>query len=36
MWKMWITMWIIFMQKKFLKNFKKVIDKVQKVWYNDK
>lgn len=29
-------MWIIFMQKKFLKNFKKVIDKVQKVWYNDK
>ena len=29
-------MWIIFMKKKFLKNFKKVIDKVQKVWYNDK
>ena len=22
--------------KKFLKNFKKVIDKVQKVWYNNK
>ena len=36
MWKMWITMWIIFMQKKILKNFKKNIDKVQKVWYNDK
>lgn len=29
-------MWITFVQKKFLKNFKKVIDKVQKVWYNDK